>query len=187
MASEDAEKEAVRVAVKEILSEEDMDVVTEGMVRKKAAERAGVEVSAPWFKGFVKQLIQEFVSARQDKSKRGEEEEEEEKGDENAGSQESSKAMLAEGEDEIICQARGTLASRISEAKRSFRSASTMRRMGKRYRPAKELALRSISGRLSRKSSRRLDKPSNHCSESRKIAQAFCKVGELVSLTIGDF
>ncbi|XP_024525539.1 RNA polymerase II transcriptional coactivator KELP isoform X3 [Selaginella moellendorffii] len=66
MASEDAEKEAVRVAVKEILSEEDMDVVTEGMVRKKAAERAGVEVSAPWFKGFVKQLIQEFVSARQD-------------------------------------------------------------------------------------------------------------------------
>ncbi|XP_024525538.1 RNA polymerase II transcriptional coactivator KELP isoform X2 [Selaginella moellendorffii] len=107
MASEDAEKEAVRVAVKEILSEEDMDVVTEGMVRKKAAERAGVEVSAPWFKGFVKQLIQEFVSARQDKSKRGEEEEEEEKGDENAGSQESSKAMLAEGEDEIICQLSG--------------------------------------------------------------------------------
>ncbi|XP_024516175.1 RNA polymerase II transcriptional coactivator KELP-like isoform X1 [Selaginella moellendorffii] len=105
MASENEEKEAVRVAVKEILSEEDMDVVTEGMVRKKAAERAGVEVSAPWFKGFVKQLIQEFVSARQDKSKRGEEEEE--KGDENAGSQESSKAMLAEGEDEIICQLSG--------------------------------------------------------------------------------
>jgi len=93
-------KGRIEETVRRILQESDMDEVTESKIRKQASEHLGLDLSQPYFKAFVKQVVKAFLQEEEQRQKQQQQDEDEE---EELGGASKGKEYDDEG-DLIICR-----------------------------------------------------------------------------------
>ncbi|KAH1049274.1 hypothetical protein GLYMA_08G024200v4 [Glycine max] len=93
-------KGRIEETVRRILQESDMDEVTESKIRKQASEHLGLDLSQPYFKAFVKQVVKAFLQEEEQRQKQQQQDEDEE---EELGGGSKGKEYDDEG-DLIICR-----------------------------------------------------------------------------------